>query len=49
MEPKPLLKKVRANPAQSGLSMEKRRGNVSGVYAPVEKLILPGKRVLLNR
>ena len=47
MEPKPLLKKVRDNPAQSGLSMEKRRGNVSGVYAPVGEIDLTGKRVLL--
>ena len=47
MEPKPLLKKVRDNPAQSGLSPEKRRGNVSGVYAPVGENDLTGKRVLL--
>ena len=47
MEPKPLLKKVRDNPAQSGLSPEKRRGNVSGVYAPVGEIDLTGKRVLL--
>lgn len=47
MEPQPLLKKVRDNPAQSGLSPEKRRGNVSGVYAPVGEIDLTGKRVLL--
>ena len=47
MKPVPLLKKLRDNPAQSGVSAEMRRANVSGVYAPAGKIDLTGKRVLL--
>ncbi len=47
IESQPLLKKVRDNPAQSGVSAELRRRNVAGVYAPVGKIDLTGKRVLL--
>ena len=45
---RPLLKKTRHNPAQSGTgSPEKRRANVSGVYAAADPALTEGKRVLL--
>lgn len=44
----PLLRKCRDNPAQSGTGgAEKRRANVSGVYAPVNEAVFRGKSVLL--
>ena len=43
-----LLKKIRHNPAQSGTgSAEKRRANVSGVYAAVRPEMIKGKSVLI--
>jgi len=43
-----LLKKVRHNPPQSGLSStEERRANVLGAYVPAGKVSVKGKRILL--
>ena len=42
-----LLKKLRDNPAQSGLRGEQRRANVLGVYGFTGKTDLHGKRILL--
>ena len=48
MKPVRLLKKVRNNPAQSGLSdPAARRANVMGVYRPAGSRMLAGKRILL--
>lgn len=48
MEPVKCLKKIRNNPAQSGiLQQEKRKANVVGAYAPAEPMRFSGKRVLL--
>ena len=48
MEPVPLLKKVRHNRPQSGLSdAAKRRGNVLGVYRELDREAIAGKRILL--
>ena len=48
VQPQPLLKKVRDNPAQSGIvGQAERRANVLGVYEVVSPDILVGKRVLL--
>ena len=44
---KPLLKKLRNNPAQSGMSGEERLANVLGVYRAVEGQNLTGLCVLL--
>jgi len=45
---RPLLRKLRDNPAQSGTgSPEKRRANVAGVYETVDAAQLQGLRVLL--
>lgn len=46
--PKTLLRKVFDNPPQSGLSSrEERKGNVLGVYEPVETAEIQGAKVLL--
>lgn len=42
-----LLKKIRNNPAQSGLREEQRKANVLGVYVFSGKTDIKGKRVLL--
>lgn len=48
MEPVPLLKKIRHNRPQSGISdAAKRRANVLGVYRPVNRDQISGKRILL--
>lgn len=48
MRPVPLLKKVRHNPAQSGISdAEKRRTNVQGVYRILPGRDIAGKKILL--
>ena len=46
-EPLPLLKKIRDNPAQSGLSAEQRKANVLGVYEARNRERFAGKRVLI--
>lgn len=48
MEPKRLLKKIRHNPPQSGITgIPQRRANVLGVYRAVEEETITGKRILL--
>ena len=48
MEPVPVLRKLRNNPPQSGISgVEKRRANVLGIYRAENPERLQGKRVLL--
>ena len=48
MKPRRLLRKVRNNPAQSGISDPAlRRGNVVGVYRILRKEEIRGKRILL--
>ena len=48
MEPVPLLKKVRHNRPQSGISeAAKRRANVLGVYREMNREAIAGKRILL--
>ena len=48
MEPVPLLRKVRNNRPQSGVSgLAERRANVLGVYRPVNPEQIQGKRILL--
>ena len=48
MEPVPLLKKVRHNRPQSGISdASKRRANVLGAYREVNRQAIAGKRILL--
>ena len=48
MEPVPLLKKVRHNRPQSGISdASKRRANVLGAYREVNRQAITGKRILL--
>lgn len=47
VEPLGLLRKVRDNPAQSGLQAEQRRANVLGAYAFSGKADVCGKRILL--
>lgn len=44
----PCLKKIRDNPAQSGIvGQAERRANVLGVYAVIDPCALQGKRILL--
>lgn len=48
MEPRPLLKKVRHNPPQSGIvGQAQRRANVLGIYRAEQKEEIIGKRILL--
>ena len=48
MAPVPMLKKVRHNPPQSGLSdAAKRRANVLGAYREINREQISGKRILL--
>lgn len=48
IECRPLLRKTRDNPAQSGTgSAEKRRANVTGIYEAVDPDRLKGSRVLI--
>ena len=48
MEPKPLLKKMRHNPPQSGIVGDaKRRANVLGIYRAEQEEEIIGKRILL--
>lgn len=48
MTPVPLLKKIRNNPPQSGISgYAKRRANVLGVYRAENQALFQGKRILL--
>ena len=48
MQPVPLLKKVRHNRPQSGISDgAKRRANVLGVYREMDRTAISGKRILL--
>lgn len=48
MDPKPLLKKVRHNPPQSGIrGQAKRRANVLGIYRAEQEQEICGKRILL--
>ena len=48
MEPRPLLKKIRNNPPQSGITgTAQRRANVLGAYRCTDAGELAGKRVLL--
>ena len=48
MKPVPLLKKVRHNRPQSGISdAAKRRANVLGVYQEIDRQAIAGKRILL--
>ena len=48
IKPQPLLKKIRDNPAQSGIvGQAERRANVLGVYQVVDPEAVRGKRVLL--
>ena len=46
-KPVTLLRKLRDNPAQSGLDAAARRGNVAGVYEAAETALIRGARVLL--
>ena len=47
-KPRRLLKKIRNNPAQSGIrSPEQRRANVLGVYQVVDRDTVQGKKLLL--
>ena len=46
--PQPLLKKIRDNPAQSGIAGQaERRANVLGVYEVLSPELLAGRRILL--
>ena len=48
MEPVPLLKKVRHNRPQSGISdAAKRRANVLGAYREINRQAISGKRILM--
>ncbi len=48
VKPRKLLKKLRDNPAQSGIEGDaQRRANVMGVYACPQKEYVKGKRILL--
>ena len=48
MTPVPLLKKIRHNRPQSGLSdASKRRANVLGAYQAIHREVISGKRILL--
>ena len=48
MKPVPLLKKVRHNRPQSGISdAAKRRANVLGAYREIDRQAIAGKRILL--
>ena len=48
MEPRPLLKKVRHNPPQSGITGQaQRRANVLGIYRVEHPEEMTGKRILL--
>ncbi len=48
LEPRRLLKKLRNNPPQSGISgYAKRRANVLGIYRCPEEVYVKGKRILL--
>ena len=48
MTPVPLLKKVRHNRPQSGITgVEKRRANVLGAYRETDRELIAGKRILL--
>lgn len=48
MEPRPLLKKVRHNPPQSGIvGQAQRRANVLGIYRAEQEEEIIGKRILL--
>lgn len=48
VKPQPILKKIRDNPAQSGIvGQAERRANVLGVYQVVCPEVIQGKRVLL--
>ena len=48
MRPRRILKKLRNNPAQSGISApEQRRANVLGVYAVRDREAVRGQRILL--
>lgn len=48
MEPVPLLKKIRHNPPQSGITgIAQRRANVLGVYQITQADLVKGKRLLL--
>ena len=48
MEPVPLLKKVRHNRPQSGISGQaERRANVLGAYRELNREAISGKRILL--
>lgn len=47
MEPVQLLKKIRDNAAQSGMTADMRKANVLGVYAMAEHGDLSGKRILI--
>ena len=48
MEPRPLLKKIRNNPPQSGITGQaQRRANVLGIYRVENAEEIQGKRVLL--
>ena len=48
MDPVPLLKKVRHNRPQSGISgAEKRRANVLGAYRETDREAIAGRRILL--
>ncbi len=48
LEPRPLLKKVRNNPPQSGITGQaKRRANVLGIYRVEYEEEIKGKRILL--
>ena len=48
MEPQKLLKKVRNNPPQSGITGEaERRANVLGAYRAINREAISGKRILL--
>ena len=48
MTPVPLLKKIRNNPPQSGITgLAKRRANVLGIYRAENLEMFQGKRILL--
>lgn len=48
MEPVPLLKKIRNNPPQSGITgYSRRRANVLGAYRVEQEELIQGKRILL--
>jgi len=43
-----LLKKIRATPAQTGLSRQQRRANIAGAFSPVDRRFQPAAVLLID-